>query len=239
MSRFPSHTSTVSPRAVLFDIDGVLVDSYEAHFVSWKKLAANYDRECTQEDFARGFGRTTREVLLDQWADMELDEARLTHLDDEKEDLYRQEIAENFPEMPGARALITHLAEHGWQMALGSSGPRENVDLAAEKLGVGDLLRATVSGNDVARGKPDPEVFLTAAARLETPPENCIVIEDAQPGIQAAQAGGMLAIGFVSRGRTAEELSAADRLIHSLEELNHDLLTDMLQKRTASKEFPA
>lgn len=222
---------TVPPGAVLFDIDGVLVDSYEAHFVSWQKLAQRYGRECTQEDFARGFGRTTREVLLDQWSDADLDDARVTQLDDEKEDLYRQEIEENFPAMPGARELITHLAEHGWRLALGSSGPRENVDLAAEKLNVDGCLGATVSGNDVKQGKPDPEVFLTAAARVETAPKNCIVIEDAQPGIQAAKAAGMLAIGFVSRGRTAEELSAADLLIHSLDELNSDLLVELLQRR--------
>ena len=87
---------TVPPGAVLFDIDGVLVDSYEAHFVSWQKLAQRYGRECTQEDFARGFGRTTREVLLDQWSDANLDDARVTQLDDEKEDLYRQEIEEKY-----------------------------------------------------------------------------------------------------------------------------------------------
>lgn len=214
--------------AVIFDIDGVLVDSYDAHYLSWKQLAENYGRTCSESEFADQFGRTTREVLEAQWADANLDEADYRRLDDEKEELYRQIIAAEFPEMPHASALIHNLHRIGWHIALGSSGPVENVNLAIEKLGIQDQIQAAISGNDVSRGKPDPEVFLSAADRMQVPAKNCVVIEDATHGIDAARSAGMKSIGFVSRGRTKEELEAADLLIDHLDQVTPELLMSLL-----------
>ena len=94
----------------------------------------------------------------------------------------------------------------GFRVAVGSSGPAENVQLAIERLGVGRLLSATVTGNDVKRGKPDPQVFLTAAARMQVPPVRCVVVEDAPVGVEAAHRGGMRAVAIASTGRTVEQL---------------------------------
>ncbi len=220
----------MTEQAVIFDIDGVLVDSYESHFLSWKRLGERYGKSVTEEEFASQFGRTTREVLQKQWADRDLSEEDIHRLDEEKESLYREIIADEFPEMPGARALIEQLKSDGWRIALGSSGPVENVQLAVEKLNLAPLIGAAISGNDVTHGKPHPEVFLKAVERIEVLPARAIVVEDAAPGVAAARAAGMASIGFVSRGRTAEELAEADVQIRDLSEIDARLLARLLER---------
>jgi len=217
-------------RGMIFDIDGVLVDSYEAHFLSWKQLAERHGRVCTEEQFADQFGRTTREVLQVQWSNANLSDDDLSRLDDEKEALFRDVIADQFPEMPGATEFIHQLIEAGWKIGLGSSGPEENVSLAVEKLNLERKVEAAISGNDVTKGKPAPEVFLKAAEKMDVAPRDCIVIEDASHGIEAAHRAGMKAIGFVSRGRTREELAAADLLVERFDELSMSVLEDLLAR---------
>ncbi len=114
-------------------------------------------------------------------------------------------------------------------MAVGSSGPAENVQLAIERLGVGRLLSATVTGNDVKRGKPDPQVFLTAAARMQVPPARCVVVEDAPVGVEAAHRGGMRAVALASTGRTVEQLRAAELVVKSLCELSPQRFEELLR----------
>lgn len=206
--------------AVIFDVDGVLVDSYDAHFQSWQQLALRYDRVCTEADFAAGFGRTSREVLQMQWSDANLSDEQIEQLDLEKEAIYREIVDQNFPVMPGAIELINQLTDQGIPFAMGSSGPPENTVLAAEKLGVAKTLSAMVTGADVQFGKPHPEVFLTAAAKMNLPSERCLVIEDAPAGIEAAKRAGMFCVGFASRGRTAEDIQQADLKITALKELS-------------------
>ncbi len=101
--------------------------------------------------------------------------------------------------------------------------------MAIERLGVGPLLSATVTGNDVKRGKPDPQVFLIAAARMQVPPARCVVVEDAPVGVEAAHRGGMRAIGLASTGRTVEQLRAAELVVRSLSELSPQRFADVLR----------
>lgn len=171
--------------------------------------------------FAATFGRTSDDIIRHVWG-ADVPDTRVHELDDRKEALYRELIEDRFPEMPGAATLIRGLARSGWAVALGSSGPPENVELAVRKLGIRECLGAIVTGRDVRKGKPDPEVFLIAAERLGAPPARCIVVEDASAGIEAARRAGMRAIGFAGRGRTADELSGAGAVlvIGSLAELD-------------------
>jgi beta-phosphoglucomutase len=206
---------------VIFDVDGVLVDSYEAHFQSWREVAREHDLDFTEKDFARSFGRTSRDIVRMLWPDgASMDDARVRAIDDRKEALYRRIVAARFPAMDGARELIDLLWSAGCRLAAGSSGPPENVELCLRELRRAARFNAVVTGFDVTRGKPDPQVFLLAAERISLPPSRCAVIEDAPAGIEAARRGGMKAIGLVSRGRTAHELREADLVIHSLRELN-------------------
>ena len=134
--------------------------------------------------------------------------------------------------MPGVGELLNSLAADGIAMAVGSSGPTENVALVVEKLGAGELLGALITANDVTRGKPNPQVFLLAAERLRIAPERCIVVEDAQAGVAAARAAGMYCVGIASTGRTREELADADLVIDSLGELTPEVFRGLANGTT-------
>ena len=122
--------------------------------------------------------------------------------------------------MPGAEGLLQSLFDAGIALAVGSSGPPENVDLTLDRLRKRPLFAATVHGMDVTRGKPDPQVFLLVAQRLGIPPQHCVVVEDAPLGIAAAKAGGMASVGLASTGRSRSLLAAADLTVDRLSELS-------------------
>ena len=210
---------TLRRMAVIFDMDGVLVDTYRAHFQSWNVVAGEEGTEMSEEQFAATFGRTSREIIALLWPELGDDAAAIQRFDDRKEEAFRRIIAKDFPAMPGVERLLAGLASAGIPTAIGSSGPPANVALVVERLGAKHPFGAVVTADDVARGKPDPEVFLLAAERLGVPPARCVVVEDAPPGVQAAKAAGMHCVGMASTGRTREELSAADLVVDSLDEL--------------------
>jgi len=214
--------------AVIFDMDGVLIDSYWAHFESWRIVAAEEGLEITEEQFSRTFGRTSREIIAALWGDKTPGEERIRELDERKEAAFRDLIRDNFPIMPGATELLDALHREGFRVAIGSSGPPENVALTVEKLGRSNIFGAIITGKDVTRGKPDPQVFLLAAERLNVPPRWCAVVEDAPPGVEAAHRAGMKAVGFASTGRTREMLAQADLIVTSLFELSPQRLRDLI-----------
>lgn len=220
-------------RAVVFDMDGVLVDSWRAHFESWRTVCRERGRELSEAEFAAGFGRTSREVLEGLFGPGALSPQEIAELDRRKEALYRRMVEHELPVVDGAVELAHELARAGFALAVGSSGPPENVELVVERTGLRPLLGAIVTGADVARGKPDPEIFLTAARRLGIPARRCAVIEDAPVGIRAARAAGMLAIGFSGTGRPAAELAeaGADLVVGSLRELSADEIAQRLDAR--------
>jgi len=215
-------------KGVIFDMDGVLIDSFQAHFQSWQSLAAENNRQYTLAQFAAGFGRTSREVIAEQWTGERLSEEQIRDLDDRKEALFREQIRREFPAMAGATDLIASLIHAGFRIAVGSSGPAANVRLAIERLAIETRLAAVVTGDDVKRGKPDPQVFLLAAERMQVPASRCVVVEDAPVGIEAATRGGMPSIGLASTGRTVEQLSSADLVVTSLRELSAAQFDELL-----------
>lgn len=204
--------------AVIFDMDGVLVDSYHAHYESWKRLYGEVGVEYTEETFNADFGRTSRELLLKTLGSGLTDE-RLKELDDRKEAIHREILRQAFPAMDGATELLNALATEGFRLAIGSSGPPENVALTIERLAGAEHFNATVTGAEVTRGKPDPQVFLIAAERLGVTPANCAVVEDAVHGITAAKRAGMTAIALTGTLAKAE-LAAADAVVDSLRQLS-------------------
>jgi len=221
----------VSRVGVIFDMDGVLVDSYRAHYESWCRLAASQGRSISLAEFDGTFGRTSREVIASLWPDVAADARQVAEWDRRKEALFREILAASFPAMPGAVRLVRQLREAGVPVALGSSGPPENVALVLDRLGIRPLLAAVVNGADVRRGKPDPEVFLLAALRLGIPPQRCVVVEDAPAGIEAAHRAGMAAVGVLSTGRRRYQLAKAERLVTSLEELSPQHVAELVDRR--------
>jgi beta-phosphoglucomutase len=205
--------------AVIFDMDGVLIDSYAAHLESWQAACAERGVAMSEAEFAAGFGRTSAEVLRELWPDP-LGPEQIAAFEDDKERRYREIVRAAFPVVDGARELVLALADAGFRLAVGSSGPPENVELVVDLLGLGAHFGALVTGRDVVRGKPDPQVFALAAERLGVAPQRAVVVEDAVVGITAAHAAGMRAIGYVGTGRTAAELAAADLVVGSLRALD-------------------
>jgi beta-phosphoglucomutase len=205
-------------QGVIFDLDGVLVDSYRAHFASWRQLYGELGLDYSEEAFAADFGRTSRDILR-RTLGGQLTEERIRELDERKEALFREILRESFPAMDGAVELIDALADDGFLLAVGSSGPPENIALALDKLGRAQRFGAIVTGRDVTRGKPDPQVFQTAARRLSLPAECCAVVEDAVHGIDAARRAGMTAIALTGT-TTRDELAHADLVVDSLRKLS-------------------
>lgn len=223
-----THAKTLA--AVIFDVDGVLVDSWDAHLASWQNTATELGRPFSRNQFAASFGRTSREIIREYLLGEDACDELVRRIDERKEWLYRQIISESFPEMDGAAELIDLLHRDGFKLAFASSGPPENVAVAIEHLKCGAKLSAIITGADVARGKPDPEVFQRAAARLEMPATHCVVIEDAPAGIAAAQAAGMPCIALLSRGRSKSDFlqTSPDRFANALREISPQLIRELL-----------
>lgn len=217
--------------AAIFDMDGVLVDTYHAHYRSWLAMAEPEGLRFSEAQFAPTFGRTSREIIAHFWGGGRFNDAELAALDAKKEAAFREIIEADFPAMPHAAELLEQLHESGFALAVGSSGPPENVDLVLDRLGARARFDAVVTGMDVTRGKPDPQVFLIAAERLGMPPAGCAVIEDAPSGVAAANAAGMASVGLVSTGRTAEGLAEADLVIRSLCELSPRALRELIGRK--------
>jgi beta-phosphoglucomutase len=214
---------------VIFDVDGVLVDSYTAHFETWRDCARLHGRDCTEAEFARAFGRTSREVMRETWSP-DLTDQQIAAFEDQKEAMYREYIAKDFPAMPGAKSLVAELAAAGIPMAIGSSGPPLNVQAVVDQLDARETIRTVITGADVKIGKPNPEVFLLGAKGMGMPPERCIVLEDAPPGIEAALAAAMKCLGVVSRGRTKPELYRAHAHVTDLTEVSYELLASLMEQ---------
>jgi beta-phosphoglucomutase len=213
--------------AVIFDMDGVLVDSYRPHYEGWRRLAGEHGLELTEPQFARTFGQTSRDIIRRFWGErVGENDAEVASLDERKESLYREIVSVDFPAMDGAAELLDALHAAGIRLAVGSSGPPQNVDLAIDKLGRRAIIDAAVTGRDVTRGKPDPEVFLLAAERLSVEPASCVVVEDAPAGIVAAKRAGMTGVALLSSGRTAGDFTgvAADLVVGSLRDLGPEPL---------------
>jgi beta-phosphoglucomutase len=207
----------MNDKAVIFDMDGVLIDSYDAHLQSWMRMAENRGLEMTEEMFASSFGQTNQTIIPEHWPECN-DPETIQAISDEKEAAFREVLHENFPEMSGAGELLRRLSEAGFSLAVGSSGPTENVNAVLEELSESERIAAKVTGSDVSHGKPHPEVFLTAAGKLDIEPEDCLVVEDAAAGVEAARRAGMACIALT--GTTSPEALSergAQRVVDSLE----------------------
>jgi HAD superfamily hydrolase (TIGR01509 family) len=201
--------------AVLWDIDGVLVDTAFFHFQAWRELFASLDRDLGEEEFRRTFGLRNDDILRTILGDMPSD--RLRELGDRKEGLFREAIRGKVAPLPGAVDLVRRLRAEGVKQAVVSSAPRRNVATIVEALALAGAFDALVTEEDVQRGKPDPQGYLLGADRLGVAPVACVVIEDAPAGVEAAKRAGVRCIGLAAE-RQPEELAAADLVVVSLED---------------------
>jgi beta-phosphoglucomutase len=221
--------------AVIFDMDGVLVDSEGAHLKSWVELARRDGLDATPEQFSALFGRRSQDIARAVWGAATSDE-RILELDAEKERIYREIVTGGIPLMPGCAAALQRLRDAGYTLAVGTSGPPENLQLVLDEGGIGPFFAAIVHGFDIKRGKPAPDCFLLAAERISTPPAQCVVIEDAPFGIQAGNAAGMPVIGFTgTHPIDALRAAGAAVIIDHLDELTADLIASVSREPTAKE----
>jgi len=207
--------------AAIFDWDGVIVDSSSQHERAWVRLAQEKGLPLPEGFFRRSFGMKNDRVIADllHWTS---DPERIAQLSWQKEEYFRELVrAEGVALLPGVKRWLETLGAAGVPCAIGSSTPRENLDICLNKLNAAHYFQTVVAAEDVRRGKPDPEVFLTAAHRLGLPPTRCVVFEDAHVGIEAARAAGMKVVGL-STTHPAESLNDADLVIPSLDGLTLD-----------------
>jgi beta-phosphoglucomutase len=223
-------TMKTEPWAVLWDVDGTLVDTAELHFQAWVALAREIGKPFTRQDFAGTFGWRNPEIIPKLFG-TEYDDVQIAQLGERKEDLYRAEAEKGVALLPGVRSLLDAVLAVGGQQAIGSSAPRRNIEMILRITDTAPMFAAIVAMEDTRRGKPDPEVFLLGAKKLGLPPARCIVMEDAPVGIQAAKAAGMRAIGvtFIAH-HPAEKLrgAGADLVVPNLQDVKVEQLRGLL-----------
>ncbi len=178
--------------AILWDLDGVIVDSGELHHRSFEIILKEYGIDFPHSMFVKTFGRNNNSVLemaIGRKPDLEMKET----VNLRKEEWFCQHIPGNLKLLPGALEWLKWFRENGIPQAIASSAPMQNITLSLDEFKIGNYFDAIVSGNRIV-GKPDPKVFLRAAAALQTDPSRCIVFEDSIAGMQGALAGGMRCI---------------------------------------------
>jgi beta-phosphoglucomutase len=223
---------------VIFDMDGVLVDSADAHRRAWRELGDEVGKPFTTVLFQQTFGQRNASIIpiwLGASGTRETRPERLEALADRKETLYRELVRHGAVRIyPGVSTLLRELRALGAAVAIASSGPRENVSLLIDTIGGRAAVDAMVASEDVDEGKPHPEVFLRAAERLGIAPAHCAVIEDSVHGIEAAKRGGMLAVAVLTSTARAALLDAgADLIVDDVGALNAGELVKRVAARPA------
>ncbi len=216
--------------AVLWDLDGVVVDTSRYHYESWRRVLAEAGRGLSEEEFRATFGQRNSDVLP-RWLPG-ISPQEVERLSERKEAIFRGMLPERIPLLPGAERLVTELADAGIPQAVASSTSRANLEAILPRLRL--PITVCVTAEDVAEGKPHPEVFLKAAERLSMHPERCVVMEDAVAGVEAARRGHMACVA-VATTWPREQLSAADLVVDSLEQLSVEGLRELVESRHRAK----
>lgn len=214
---------------VIFDLDGVLVDTGWAHKQSWYDLAEKEGFLMSDEFFYRTFGMHNYQIIP-LLVGAELPDEEINRLSDWKEQRYRELIADKLAPAEGVNTLIEELKKQGFRLAIGSSAPRANLDLLLGRLHLRAYFDACVTKEEVTHGKPSPETFLKAASKLGLPPSHCVVVEDAVQGVQAGKAAGM-AVVAVTTTRNRPDLAQADMIVDSLAQLSAEDFAKLLRDR--------
>lgn len=205
-------------------MDGTLVDSREYHWRAWQTAMAAEGLTVTEAEFLASFGQRN-DTILSAWLGPAAEPERIRRIGDAKESEYRRLVADEGIELlPGAGEWLRALRRAGWRQAIASAAPRLNVEAIERALALTEVMDALVSAEDVRAGKPDPDVFLVAAARVGVAPERCIVVEDAAAGIEAGRRAGMSCIGV-----GGEALRAADIVVPSLDRLPPDAFDRLIE----------
>ena len=213
---------------IIFDWDGVVINSARLHEESWELLANELGLTLPDNHFKAGFGKRNEIIIPDilKWTE---DREKISHWGKRKEILYRNlGRSKGIPILDGVRDLLQSLKHFGFPCAIGTSTEKKNLELAFEQLHLASFFSGMICSEDVKQGKPNPEVFIKAAQIISQEPENCVVLEDSTHGIEAAKRGGMKALGLATT-RSSEELldCGADLVVESPKSINISLLKSL------------
>jgi beta-phosphoglucomutase len=211
-------------QAVIWDLDGVIIDSGDEHRQAWQRLAREEGVPLSDAQFWATFGQRNDAIIAQLWGP--LPQQQVQELADRKETYFRDIIGRTVTALPGSLELMRALQTAGYKQGLGSSTPITNLELISEVLGLERYLSVLVSGEIVPRGKPAPDLFLKVAEQLGVAPMHCLVIEDAVAGVQAAHAAAMRCIA-VAGDRDLPGLRAAELMVKSLTEVSVERIGQM------------
>jgi HAD superfamily hydrolase (TIGR01509 family) len=205
-------------------MDGTLIDSTEYHWQSWHDALAAENYELTYEQFTATYGQRNDKILRGYFGE-DLPDSEIDRISEVKETDYRKMVrTQGIELLPGIGRWLETLKAQDWRQAVATSAPRANLETIIEVLGIGHYFTATFSAEDVQKGKPDPQVFLLAAQRLEVPPQRCIVVEDSPSGVEGGQRGGMRTIGVL----TSQDDLQADWTVPTLDQLPDDAFDQLV-----------
>lgn len=203
-------------QAVIFDLDGTLLDNNPYHLQSWKKYLKNIGRSMTEEEYNANInGRTNRDVIDYIHGGNMTDEESL-HYSLAKEALYREIYKPFIKPVKGLLTFLQILQDKNMPMAIATSGIQPNIDFMFDNVPIRQYFKVIVNSSHIKKGKPDPEIYIKTASLLNVSPKNCLVFEDAIVGINSAKAAGMKVIA-VSTTHPKEELNGADMIIDDYE----------------------
>jgi beta-phosphoglucomutase len=210
-----------SKKAILWDMDGVIADSYSFHFAAWQETFAKRGIKFTKEDFTKLFG-TRNDFIIGSIMGRELPERDVKIMVQEKEEKFRRKATGNIKPFPGAVRLLNAIKKGNFKLGLVSSTPKENIDLVLSELNLEGMFDCIVFGQEVSESKPSPQIYLLAARELEVTPNDCLVIEDSPLGVKAAKTAGMKCLA-IANTRPRQKLQEADKVADSVEDV--DLIT--------------
>ena len=222
-------TESDSRMGVIFDLDGVLVDTGWAHKQAWYDLAEKEGFSMTDEFFYSTFGMQNY-MIIPMLLGRDATRDEVNRLSDWKEQRYREIIAEKLAPADGVKTLLCDLKSEDFLLAVGSSAPRANLELVLECTGLQDYFDAYVTGEDVTKGKPAPDTFLKAAEKLSLGTDRCIVVEDAVQGVEAGKAADMPVVA-VTTTRSRADLHRADIIVDSLTQLQARQFIELLRNQ--------
>lgn len=203
---------------LIFDMDGVIVDSNPFHKISLRQFCRKYGHDLTEEQLTKKiYGRTNRDWLVNVFGP--LDNAQLQRYADEKEALFRELYAESIKPVAGLEQFLKKVSVLGLPLSIATSAPRTNVDFTLARTRLEKYFPVVLDESFVSRGKPDPEIYLKTAAALKLNPADCIVFEDSLSGVRAGRSAGCKVVGITTT-HSADELKDTDLVIDDFRELD-------------------
>jgi beta-phosphoglucomutase family hydrolase len=217
--------------AVIFDMDGVIVDNMPYHKKAWKIFIEKYNPEMDLDEFIYHFGKSNLNLLTILFG-KKISDSKIRALAEEKEALYRKIYAPEVSPLPGFIPFLKTLKKTGVKTAVATAAPKANLDFLLEHIEVRGEFDVLIDDSEVNKGKPDPEIYLKAAKKLGYPPESCLVFEDSLAGIQAARRAGMKVIG-VATTNPQEKLQHTDLVIYDFTEISLEKILALMTPRAS------